>query len=440
MRATDRAADHAIAGAASPGAARADASALHGALLALVLCQVGLHACTQGVRLAAPLQALNAGHGPGAVGLLMALFALLPAVLALPAGRMADRYGYHRPARIAGVLSLLGACTAALGGHYVALCVAAALCGAGSGFGMIAVQRTAGRMARSRAERLRIFSWVAMAPAVAGLLGPMLAGVLIDHMGFRSAFFALAALPAAMLLMAQAVPRETGRLDLAARAAAGTTGATGAPDATGAAAEVARPRPAWELLRAAPFRRLLFINWLVATSWDVFSFALPILGHDRGLSASAIGGVLAAYAAASMAVRLLIPLLAERLSQRWVMGGALLLVAAVFVAFPLLDGAAQMALAAAVLGLALGAVQPAILSSVHDVAPRDRQGEAQAVRAMTVHVSMAAMPLLFGALGTSLGAAPLFWLMALATGAGAVQARGVRPAPADPLFTQPETP
>lgn len=389
---------------------------LPGALAALVLCQVGLHACTQGVRLAAPLQALDGGQGPAAVGLLMALFALLPAVLALPAGRMADRHGYHRPARIAGVLSLLGTGIAALGGHYAALCVAAALCGAGSGFGMIAVQRSAGRMARSRAERLRIFSWVAMAPAVAGLLGPLLAGVLIDQAGFRGAFAALALLPAAMLALAQAVPRDTGRLQ--------------APEAGRAPA---KPRPAWELLRAAPLRRLLFVNWLAATSWDVFGFALPILGHARGLSAVAMGSVLAAYAAASMAVRLLIPLLAHRLSARWVMGGSLLLVAAVFGVFPLLGGAAGMALAAAVLGLALGAVQPAILSSVHDVAPPDRQGEALALRSMTVHVSMAAMPLLFGALGTSLGAAPLFWLMALATGAGAWQARGVRPAPADPV-------
>tara|TARA_B100001105_G_scaffold250187_2_gene238152 strand:+ start:4506 stop:5756 length:1251 start_codon:yes stop_codon:yes gene_type:complete len=405
----------------SPEAAPSEPS-LHRALLALVVCQIGLHACTQGVRLAAPLQALQGGQGPAAIGLLMAMFALLPALLALPAGRMSDRYGYHRPARIAGALSLVGTGVAWLDSHYAALCAAAALCGAGSGFGMIAVQRAAGRMARSRAERLRIFSWVAMAPAVAGLAGPILTGVWIDHAGFRSAFAALALLPAAMLLVAQLVPQETGRLPI---------------PAAGSAA--ARPRPAWELLRAAPFRRLLLVNWLVATSWDVFGFALPILGHGRGLSAAAIGSVLAAYAASSMAVRLLIPLLAHRLSPRWVMSGTLLMVAAVFAAFPLLPGVGPMAVAAAVLGLALGAVQPAILSSVHDVAPMQRQGEALAVRSMTVHVSMAAMPLIFGALGSSLGAAPLFWLMALATGAGALQACGVRAQPVNPMSLQQES-
>lgn len=373
------------------------------AILALVVCQIGLHACTQGTRMAAPLQALKLGQGAWTVGLLLALFALLPALLAIPAGRLADRYGYHRPVRVAAVLSLCGALIAAASAHTVALCAAAALCGAGSGFGMIAVQRTAGRMARNGTERMRIFSWVALAPAVANLIGPLLAGVLIDGWGFRAAFAALALLPAATLLIAQVVPRDL-------------------PVAPTSAHVAQRRPPAWDLLREPAFRRLLIINWLVSTSWDVFGFALPIVGHERGLSASAIGGVLAAYALASMAVRVLIPMVAHRLSRRLMMAGAMALTAAVFAAYPLLHSAWAMLLGAALLGLALGAVQPAILASVHDVAPPERQGEALALRSMSVHLSMATMPLLFGAAGAAIGAAALFWLMAAALCAGSWRA------------------
>jgi len=354
--------------------------------------------------MAAPLQALQQGHGAWVVGVVMALFALFPAMLAIPAGRMADRHGYHRPVRIAAGLSLAGALGAAASGHLAALCAAAALCGAGSGFGMIAIQRTAGRMARDGTERMRIFSWIALAPAVAGLAGPLLAGVLIDSLGFRAAFAALALLPAATLLIAHIVPAETGRV--------------------AASVQKAAARPAWEMLRSAPFRQLLFINWLVSASWDVFGFALPIVGHRQGLSASAIGGVLASYAVASMAVRLAIPLIAHRLSRRLVMVGALLVVAGVFAVFPLLSAAWAMDIGAALLGIALGSIQPAILSSVHDVAPAGRQGEAMAVRSMTVHVSMGIMPLLFGVVGTAIGTAVLFWVMALALAAGSWQARG----------------
>jgi hypothetical protein len=40
---------------------------------------------------------------------------------------------------------------------------------------------------------------------------------------------------------------------------------------------------------------------------------------------------------------------------------------------------------------------------------------------------MAAMPLLFGALGTAVGAPVLFWLMSAALGAGSVQALRIGP-------------
>jgi MFS family permease len=370
----------------------------------MLACQVGLHACAQGVRLAAPLNVLALGRSAWSVGLVMTMFAVFPALLALPAGRMADRRGYHLPVRIAAGCALAGTLLAAATQSLFTLCAAAALSGAGSGFGMIAIQRSASRLATGDIERLRIFSWIALAPAIAGLFGPMLAGLLIDHAGFRSAFLALALLPAATLLAAQMVPSEAPRA---------------------AAVQAARKASAFELLRLAPFRRLLFVSWLVSLSWDVHGFALPLLGAERGLSASALGGILAAYAVASMSVRLLMPLLAGRLARGTLLTAALLLTCAVFGAYPLLRSAWAMAACAAVLGIALGMVQPAIMATLHEVTPPERHGEALALRSMAIHVSMAAMPLLFGALGTVVGAAALFWLMSAALGAGSVQARRI---------------
>jgi MFS family permease len=376
----------------------------HAALAAMLACQVGLHACAQGVRLAAPLNVLALGRSAWSVGLVMTMFAVFPALLALPAGRLADRRGYHLPVRIAAGCALAGTLLAAATQNLFTLCAAAALSGAGSGFGMIAIQRSASRLATGDTERLRIFSWIALAPAIAGLFGPMLAGLLIDRAGFSSAFLALALLPAATLLAAQAVPREPPRA---------------------ATVQSARKASAFALLRLAPFRRLLFVSWLVSLSWDVHGFALPLLSVERGLSASALGGILAAYAVASMSVRLLMPLLAGRLARGTLLTAALLLTCAVFGAYPLLRSAWAMAACAAVLGIALGMVQPAIMATLHDVTPPERQGEALALRSMAIHVSMAAMPLLFGALGTAVGAAALFWLMSAALGAGSVQARRI---------------
>jgi MFS family permease len=382
-----------------PTAHQAPAQGIGFVLAAMIACQVGLHACVQGVRLAAPLNLLHQGQSAWWVGIVLSMFAIGPALLAIPAGRLADRHGYHLPVRIASLCSIGGTLLAASVQNNITGCIAAALCGIGSGVGMIAIQRSASRLASSGPERLRVFSSIALAPALAGLFGPMLAGVLIDRAGFSTAFLALALLPAATLFIAQAIPRE---IPQPAASAAANKSSTGG------------------LLRLARFRHLLFISWLVSASWDVHGFALPVLGVERGVSASALGAVLAAYALASMSVRLLIPLLAERLAQRTLLIGPLVLTGAVFALYPIQLQVWGMGVCAAVLGIAFGAIQPAIMATLHDVTPPERHGEALGVRSLALHVSMAVMPMLFGVVAAGAGAAALFWMMAAALGAGSV--------------------
>ena len=370
-------------------------------LLALILGQISLHSCMAGVRMAAPLQALRQGHSEWAVGVLMALFALAPIALALPAGRMADRHGYHRPLYIAVSLSITGGVVAALTSHYLAMCVAALLTGAGSNIGMITIQRTAGRMAAGGTERMRVFSWLGLAPALANVAGPVTAGALIDLAGFRTAFAVLMLMPLASLLWSRGVPAET-------------------PPAVAAAS---RPRTSWDLLRSAPLRHLLLVNWLLSASWDVHTFVLPILGHERGLSASAIGTILGLFATAVASVRVLIPFIAHRLTESQVIAGAMLFVAAVFAVYPLVHSAWLMALCAVLLGLALGSVQPMVMSTLHHITPNERHGEAIAFRSMAINCSSTVMPLLFGMVGAAIGAASLFWVMGAAVGTGSLRAR-----------------
>jgi len=65
---------------------------LNPALARLIAGHVCIHACMAGMRMAAPLLALQQGFSAAAVGVLLALFALTQVFLALPAGRFADRH------------------------------------------------------------------------------------------------------------------------------------------------------------------------------------------------------------------------------------------------------------------------------------------------------------------------------------------------------------
>lgn len=374
-------------------------------LLALIVGQLGLHAAMAGLRMATPLQVLRQGASAWTVGILMALFAAMPVLFALRAGRLADRWGYHRPVQLAVVLAFVGMAFALLSTRvqgtatYAALCVAASLTGVAANLGMLTIQRTAGLVARDATERMRIFSWLGVAPSFANVVGPVLAGLMIDASGFLGAYLLLMALPLATLASARRVPVQP-------------------PPSAPTGGGPARTRAAWDLLQAPGMRRLLAINWLFSTCWDVHTFAVPILGHDRGFSASTIGLILGTFTLAVTLVRLVVPALAHRIREAQVLRVAMVGTGIVFALYPLAPSSWAMAGCALLLGFTLGVAQPIIMTTLHHLTPEGRHGESLAMRSMAMNASSTAMPLLFGVLGSAAGAAALFWAVGGAIGAG----------------------
>ncbi|MES2909767.1 MAG: MFS transporter [Pseudomonadota bacterium] len=383
-------------------------------LLRLIFAQVCLHAAMTGMRLAGPLLALQLGYSAAAVGVLLALFALTQVFLALPAGRFADRHGLRKPLALSVMAAATGAGLAAALPIFPVLCVAALLTGGATGVAVISLQRHAGRAAEGAQQLKQVFSWLAIAPAAANFVGPFAAGLMIDHAGYtagdlpgyRWAFVLLAVLPIASWLMTRGV-RE---LPLAPR--------------------VEGPNPrAWDLLRAPMFKRLLFINWMQAAAWDVHTFVLPLLGHELGLSASVIGSILGVFALAAAGVRLALPLLAAQASERSVIITANTVTALVFAVYPLMTSALGMGICSVLLGLALGAVQPMVMSMLHQITEHSRHGEALGLRLMTINASSVAMPMLFGLAGAVIGVSGLFWVFGGIVGVGTRAVLGLRAPP-----------
>lgn len=387
------------------------------ALARLIGGHICLHACMAGTRMAAPLLALREGYSPLAVGVLLALFALTQVFLALPAGRYADRHGLTRPVGFSVMAATLGAGLAVVFPIFPVLCLSALLTGGATGAAAIALQRHVGRAARDATELKQVFSWLSIGPAASNFLGPFAAGLLIDHAGallggqagdlsgYRTAFLLMALLPLATWWWV----RRTPELPTAAVAAdAGT-------------------RRAWDLLREPMLRRLLLVNWFLSSCWDVHTFVVPVLGHERGYSASVIGTLLGSFALAAAAVRLSMPWLATRLREWVVISGAMLLTALLFGIYPFMPTAWSMGLCSVLLGLVLGSVQPMIMSTLHQITPSDRHGEALGLRLMSLNGSSVLMPMLFGSIGAVVGVSVVFWTVGTVVGLGARTAWKLRP-------------
>jgi len=377
---------------------------LSGELARLIAGLVFLHACMAGLRMAAPLLALRDGYSEAAVGVLLALFALTQVFLALPAGRYADRHGLKRPVAFSVLVAALGAAIAVAFPVFPVLCLSALMTGGATGAASIALQRHVGRAAQNPTQLKQVFSWLAIGPAISNFLGPFAAGLMIDHAGFRAAFLLMALLPLATWFWV----RRTHELPPVVRAVGD------------------KPGRAWDLAREPMFRRLLIINWILASCWDVHTFVVPVLGHERGLSASVIGSILGAFAIAAAVIRVVLPLIAERLSEAAVVCTAMVVTAVLFGVYPLLHSPLAMGLCSVLLGLALGSVQPMIMSMLHQITPHARHGEALGLRLMAINASSVVMPMLFGLTGAVIGISGVFWFVGAVVGAGAHSASKLR--------------
>ncbi len=383
-------------------------------LLRLILAQIFLHSTLAGNRMAAPLLALHLDYSAAAVGFLLALFGLSQLLLAVPFGRYVDRHG-SRPIMIRSVIAAsLAGVLAAVWPVFGVLCVTALLTGGAAGATVIAVQRQVGRLAEDLAQLRRSFSWLAIGPALSNVLGPLAVGFLIDHAGPQPA--SLQGFQAAFIFMA-AVPLVTWWL-LRRISEAGPATPDDPPQGS--------VWQSWKLLRLPGVGRLMLVNWFVAASWDVHALVIPLLGVERSLSASQIGMVLGAFALATGLVRVVLPLIAERLREWAVLVAAMLSTAVAFGIYPLTDSAWTMAACSFLMGLALGTVQPMVMSLLHQVTPPERQGEVLGLRLMSVTASGVLVPLLLGSVSALIGLQGLLWVVAVWVGLGSRSALSLR--------------
>lgn len=366
-----------------------------------------------GMRLATPLLALQQGYSAMAVGVLLALFSVTQVFMAIPAGKFTDRHGLKKPVRFSVLIACAGAGLAVVWPIFPVLCIGALTTGGATGITVIALQRHVGRMASDANQLKETFSWLAIGPAVSNFMGPFFAGVLIDHAGampadeggFRAAFIMLTLMPLVAWFWIRKVQEQPVAPVLP---------------------EHANNR-VWDLLKDPMMRRLLLVNWLLSSCWDVHTFVVPVLGHERGLSASVVGSILGSFAVASAAIRVVLPWIARRLQEYRLLSGAMVCASLIFAAYPFFDSAMAMAICSICLGVVLGVVQPMIMSTLHQITPQHRQGEALGLRIMTVNASSVVMPLMFGAAGAVAGVSVVFWVVGACVASGTPQAWRLRP-------------
>lgn len=346
----------------------------------------------RGSKVAVSLYALELGAGAAAVGVMAALFATFPLLLAVQAGRLSDRFGVRLPIAF-GALTMAAGLTVPLmvsGIHWLFLCPA--LIGLGHIFFHVSIHNLVGSLGAEGdvlRARTRNFATFALGSSIAAFIGPSLAGFAIELAGFRTSFAILAvvaAVPAFYIFIHKNLIPARVRHE-----------------------EEKQATSAFDLLAIPALRRTLIMSGVTLTGIELFSFYLPIYGRSIGLAPSVIGMVLSSYAVAGFIVRSFMHRLAQRYTELGVLTGSLFVAAAAYFVVPGLGDGWLLAGAAFALGLALGSAQPLTIILTYNYAPAGRSGEALGMRIMANKVTQIAVPLAFGGFGAALGAAPVFF-------------------------------
>lgn len=354
----------------------------------------------KGSKIIITLFSIQLGAPQVVIGVLVALYSLFPMILAIYAGKLADRLGVRWP-------MVIGSCGIALGltlpywfPSTVTLYFQAALVGAAHVFYNVSVQNLIGSIG-SAEDRTKNYSNFGLAMSTGSFIGPLICGFGIDHFGHRPTYLLIAAFPLiTAAIMASAKHMKSGRVS---RKSEGTE-----------AKSTDTPSHPFELFIANhPLRRVLITGAVILTGIDLFHFYMPIYGHYIGLSASQIGVVLAVFSAASFVVRVWMPAIVKWMGAEKVLIMSMFVAAVTYLAVPYITHMVVLCVVCFCLGLGTGCGQPLSLSMIYERAPGGRSGEALGLRATLNNFTHMVTPLLFGAIGTAFGVAPVFWCNSL---------------------------
>lgn len=343
-----------------------------------------------------PLLSVSLGASPLLIGALIAGGNLVPLVLAIPLGRLVDRRGAW-PLLVTGTAMLAGgAGIVAIAPELIVLAIAQAIVGLGQIVLAVATQTTVAAIGVGRA-RQRAFGWYTAAVSLGQLVGPLLAGLVVDLAGFREAFAFAGLASCAALALCFALPRRSAQAQ--ARAEAVSSAGTEVPAST-------RPETARTLLANWGMRMALVTSGGVVFAAMAYQSFLPVHLAELAFPATTVGAIISVRALAAVLVRPWLSSVTRVFGNRSTAFIALVLLVALAVApTALVTSTWLLVVLALLVGIGTGIVPPLSMVTLVDHVERKDQGLAFGVRLTSNRVAHLLSPVVVGVIAEVYGLA-----------------------------------
>ena len=191
---------------------------------------------------------------------------------------------------------------------------------------------------RSASPRIaRNYGLLSIGFSIAGFLGPLTAGFAIDALSYRKALLVVSIGAVVSIILQRLRPDMIPRLRPHARTQAN--------------------KASWISCTSVVAPDLYCERFPVGRMGSV-TFYLPVYAHGIGLSASSIGMILATFAAATLCIRVFLPMMLKYRDEIRILTAAIFIASAASLLFPFFTNPWAIAGISFMLGLGLGTGQP----------------------------------------------------------------------------------
>jgi MFS family permease len=360
-------------------------------LLNSLLIQAGIYV----VRPIVTYKSVELGADAALVGLIGASFAIAPLVFAIQIGRFVDRGRAGLSLLLGSIILVLTTFGLLFINSIALLMLAMPSLGMGHLLVMVGGQTLIANRSNSK-EYEKNFGLLTFYASAGHAVGPFVGGYLADsgevNVNANAAFlFALALFVAAVIGTIALSTKKENPKNVKPLEKARVT----------------------QVLAIPTFKSAIFVASATTAVVDVVLIFLPLYGREIGLSVTDIGILLAIRAIFSLAVRLVLGQISNRLGLRRIVTWGSWVTLVSMVALGLTSNFWWIALIMAVSGFAMGIGQPATMAWVSRISAPDSRGLAIAVRLSANRLGQVAMPALAGLVAGASTAGVFYMLAAL---------------------------
>lgn len=328
------------------------------------------------------IAALQVGASTFGAGLIVALIAAVPALTAIHFGRLMDRIG-TRPVLMASLsLSAVILLQCAFFKNTPSLLVAAPVVGGCAILTHVANTRIMGAV-QDTVLRTRNLGYIAAINSCAQLLAPAAAGFVLEKHGIGITLLMLSLMSGLAFFLMKTYAQSSGAHPVHST-------------------EAQKTKP-WDLLKIPRLRRVLLTNAVSATSLTSFPFIAAVFGHDRDISPSQIGLMIASAGIGTVAIRLILPRIMRRVGKIVIMCASLVVTAAIYSLIPFFEDVYVLLILSIILGIFVGAGMPIALADIYSESPQDRVSETLSLSMSLSMIPQALTPITIGGFTTLIG-------------------------------------